>query len=454
MRRVPVRWRLTIGFTVVTAIILAITGVFVHDRLAANLDSAIAATLRARVADVTALATQSESGLREAAQPPTGHRGVEFAQLVNPAGTVIDHTPGLPPQPLLSAAQLRHVRTAAGVTTDIVLNNDEPVRLSAVAIRAQDQRLVVIVGQSLEARNRALGDLAAVLLAGGLGALLLTTVAGYGLTGAALRPVEAMRRRAQTISATTVDGRLPSAGRDDELGRLGRTLNDMLDRVQHAVERERTFVSDASHELRSPLATLRTELELLARDHPTGARLEQAVGSAIDETDRLTQLTDDLLTLARADDGQVVVRRAHTSTHPTLTAAAGRARRRHPLGRVAISVRATPDTPLFADAARVGQALDNMIDNAMRYASTSVELVANCTDLAVELHVRDDGPGFPAEFLDHAWERFARADRAHTDNGTGLGLAIVRTTAEIHDGQAQATNLDGGGADVWIALPR
>ena len=454
MRQLHVRWRLTGGFTVVMAIVLAFTGVFVRERLASNLDAAIAATLRARTADVTALAAQSDSGLREASQPAAGRRGTEFAQLINQSDLVIDRTPVLTQRPLLSATQLHQARTGRTVVADIVLNTDEPVRVSAVAIRAQDQQLVVVVGQSLAARNRAVDDLGAALLVGGLAALLLTAVAGYGLTGAALRPVEAMRRRAETISATTFDGRLPAAGGDDELGRLGRTLNDMLDRVQTAVERERTFVSDASHELRTPLAMLRTELELIARDKPTGELLEQAVNSAIDETDRLTHLTEDLLTLARADDDHVATRPVRIPALATLNAAAARARRRHPTKRIEITVRAAPDAVVFADVDRVGQALDNMLDNALRHATTSVELVAVCAELALELHVRDDGPGFPAEFLDRAWERFTRADSAHTENGTGLGLAIVRTTAELHGGQAHASNLDDGGADVWIVLPR
>lgn len=452
MKRLRVRWRLTLAFTLVMAIVLAVTGAFVRDRLASDLDAAIAGTLRARTADVTALAAQSESGLRETSRPPA-RGGVEFAQLIDSSDRVIDRTPGLTPRPLLSTSQLRRSRTGMRVVADILLNADEPVRVAAVAIRAQDQQLVVVVGQSLEARNRAVSDLGAVMVVGGIGALLLAALAGYGLTGAALRPVEAMRRRAETISATTLDGRLPSAGGDDELGRLGRTLNAMLDRVQTAVERERTFVSDASHELRSPLAMLRTELELLARDHPTGERLEQAVHSAIDETARLAGLTDDLLTLARADDDQVVIRPTRASAHKTLAAAATRARRRHPRAGVDITVHASADAVVFADPDRLGQALDNMVDNALRHASASVELVAACAEFAVELHVRDDGPGFPAEFLDRAWERFARADSAHTESGTGLGLAIVKSTAELHHGGAHAKNRDGGGSDVWMTLP-
>jgi two-component system OmpR family sensor kinase len=311
----------------------------------------------------------------------------------------------------------------------------------------------VVVGQSLEDRNRALSDLTGVLLVGGPLALLLASLAGYLLTGAALRPVEAMRRRAAEISASDLDVRLPPSG-DDELGRLGKTLNEMLARIQAAVERERTFVSDASHELRTPLAMVRTELELIARDLPTGPELASAAQSAIEETDRLTRLAADLLLLTRADHGGAALRTSELPAAELLDAAARRALRRSPSPPAQVSVDDAEGLVVLADPDRAGQALDNMIENALRYARTSVELTACTRDGVVELHVIDDGCGFPPEFLPHAWERFARADSGRTDDGAGLGLAIVRMIAELHGGTAGAVNRPGtDGADVWLALP-
>jgi signal transduction histidine kinase len=283
--------------------------------------------------------------------------------------------------------------------------------------------------------------------------LLIASSAGFLLIGAALRPVEKMRRRAAEISASDLDSRLPPTGGNDALGRLGETLNEMLQRIQFAVGRERTFVSDASHELRTPLAMVRAELELIARERPAGPALQSAVRSAIEETDRLSRLADDLLLLARADDGQSALR-THTVRVAALLAAAERRARRGGLPNgVEIAVEDPGDAAVSADRDRIAQALDNMVGNALRYARRRVELSAHAANGLVELHVRDDGEGFPPDFLPHAWDRFARADDGRTDEGVGLGLAIIRTIAELHHGETGAVNRSAGGADVWIALP-
>jgi signal transduction histidine kinase len=263
-----------------------------------------------------------------------------------------------------------------------------------------------------------------------------------------------MRRRAATISATDLDSRLPSAGGNDELGRLGRTLNEMLARIQEAVARERTFVSDASHELRSPLAALRTELELLARENPTGEALADASRSAIEETDRLTRLADDLLLLSRADDNRFALARSSVPAAELAGEAAERTRRRAASDAPGLAVAAQGELDVDVDRERIAQALDNMLDNAMRHASHGIEVTSQARNGRVEIHVLDDGAGFPRDFLPHAWERFSRADPARTDGGAGLGLSIVRTIAELHGGEAGAANRPAGGADVWISLPR
>jgi signal transduction histidine kinase len=262
-----------------------------------------------------------------------------------------------------------------------------------------------------------------------------------------------MRRRAAALSATKLGERLPTAGGNDELGRLGRTLNELLARVDDAVARERTFVSDASHELRSPLAMLRTELELIARDRPSGGALQDAVASAVEETDRLRRLADDLLVLARADDERLTVRPEPLDAAELLDAAATRARAGSATETPRITAHAQPGLRVLADRGRIEQALANLVSNALRHAGGDVRLEARDAGARVELHVLDDGPGFAPDFLPAAWERFARGDPARTEDGAGLGLAIVRTIAELHGGDAQAANRPGGGADVWIALP-
>jgi two-component system OmpR family sensor kinase len=439
------RWRLTAAFAVVMAVVLTATGLFVYQRQASNLNQSIERSLRARAADVAALAQQSDTGLAAAR--------AQVAQLIDASGRVLDRTPGLPSRPLLGPALLAAARSGKPVTTDVRLAGDQPVRLLADAVRAQDQKLVIIVGQSLVERNGALSDLGGVLLVGGPLALLLASLAGYVLTGAALRPVEAMRRQAERISAAEPEQRLPPAGGNDELGRLGRTLNDMLARVHSSVKRERTLVSDASHELRTPLAVLRTELELIARERPSGVALQVAIGSAIEETDRLSRLADDLLLLARADDDELTLYLTDVSAGDLLEQVAERARRQSGAAQKRITLSAPAEARVLVDPDRAVQALDNLLTNALRHARTHVELSARRDGPFVELHVTDDGLGFPADFLPHAWERFARADSARTEDGTGLGLAIVRAISEAHGGQAHAANLATGGADVWITVP-
>ncbi|MDX6661713.1 MAG: hypothetical protein QOJ55_2535 [Solirubrobacteraceae bacterium] len=446
------RWRLTLAFAFVMAVVLAATGLFVYQRQQSNLDGAIGRALRARADDVAALAQQSESGLREARPGASGRRAA-VAQVIDASGRVLDHTPGVPGRPLLSASNIAAARRGQPVRTQVTFAGEEPVRLLAQSAQAQGQTMVVVVGQSLEERNHALSDLGGVLLVGGPAALLLASMAGYLLTGAALRPVEAMRRQAAAVSATDLDQRLPPAGGNDELGRLGRTLNEMLARIHASVARERTFVSDASHEMRTPLAMLRTELELIARERPTGHALQSATRSAIEETDRLTRLADDLLVLARADDHQLALRRNNASAAELLQSAANRAHRQAGAG-VRVTVDPPEDAHVDVDRDRIGQALDNLVANAVRHAHANVGLSARVEGTVVELHVTDDGPGFPPAFLPNAWERFARADVGRTEDGVGLGLAIVRDIARVHGGQAQAANRATGGADVWISLNR
>jgi signal transduction histidine kinase len=393
------------------AAVLTATGVFVYQRQATNLDQTIDRALRARAADVAALAQQSDSGLADARARAGAAGGADVAQLIGASGRVLDATSGVRGRPLLSPASIVAARNGATVMLDARLAGDLPVRLLAEPVRAQDQKLVVIVGQSLEQRDLALSNLAGVLLVGGPLALLVASLAGYLLTGAALRPVEA------------------------------------------SVKRERALVSNASHELRTPLAVLRTELELIGRERPAGPALQSAVGSAIEETDRLSRLADDLLLLARADDHRLGIAPSRFSSAELLNQAADRARRHPQALRKQIAVDGPADAEVLADRDRAAQALDNLLANALRHASAQIRLSARRNGAFVELHVADDGPGFPPDFLPHAWERFARADAGRTEDGAGLGLAIVRTIADAHGGEAHATNLSTRGADVSITLP-
>jgi heavy metal sensor kinase len=451
--RLPIRLRLTLAFSVVMAVVLSLTGLFLYLRLGSDLDSTIDRSLRGRADDVSALVRDGSVGLGVGASNRLTEQGESFSQVLGPDGDVVDGTPRLGGRPLLDAGQLDRARRGTVLLEKPNLpGEDERVRLLATPVSAAGSRYVVVVGTSLEAKGDALESLLTQLLIGGPLALALSALAGYGLAAGALRPVESMRREAEAVSASRPGRRLSLPPADDEIGRLGQTLNAMLDRLETALERERRFVSDASHELRTPLASLRTELELAHRRERTREELEAALRSAAEETERLSQLAEDLLVLARAQGGELPVRRERIRVDDLLADVRERfAHRAAEAGRP-LETEADGVLELSADRLRTEQALGNLVENALRHGQGRIVLVARRQDGHVELHVRDEGPGFSADFIDHAFEPFRRADSARSGPGAGLGLAIVDVIARAHGGTARAANRDGG-ADAWLELP-
>ena len=308
MRRLPIRLRLTLAFALVMAVVLTATGLFLYLRFRSELDKTINQGLITRTNDVASLIRQSDGG-PDRDSKLLSRQDEGFAQVLTPAGRVLDSTPSVSGPSLLDRAQLAAAKEDE-VTVNIgpVRGLDEPSRLRATTVSAGPRDLVVVVGAPLDDRNGSLSSLRDLLLIGGPVALVLASLAGYGVAASALRPVDAMRRQAAEISATEPGRRLPVPPTHDEIARLGETLNEMLLRLEEAFQHERTFVSDASHELRTPLAILKTELELAMRGGRTREELELAIRSAAEETDRLSQLAEDLLVVARSDQGRLPVR--------------------------------------------------------------------------------------------------------------------------------------------------
>ena len=434
------------------ALVLGATGVFVYLRFSNELDATINAGLRSRASDVAALVKEADSGLREGHQSLVG-REESFAEVLDAGGGVTDSSLAVGDQVLLTPAELRRaLRGPVYVDRGPLPGLESESRLLAVPVRAGGRDQVAVVGTSTEARDESLTDLAQLLLIGGPVALLLASLAAYGVAAAALKPVEAMRSRAARISAAEPDGRLPVPPTDDEVARLGKTLNEMLERLGEALEHERAFVADASHELRTPLAILRTELELALAAGRSREELRAALASAAEETDRLTQLSEDLLTIAQTVRGELPLRLARLEPQEVLDGVARRFARRAEEGGRRIVVLAPAAPAIEADRLRIDQAIGSMVDNALRYGAGTIEIEADVADGSVEIHVRDRGEGFSEEFLGRAFERFSRASSSERDGGSGLGLAIVQTVARAHGGEAHAANREGGGADVWLAL--
>jgi signal transduction histidine kinase len=453
LARLPTRVRVTLAFTAVMALLLAATGLFLYLRLGSTLDATVDRGLRVRAGDVTALIRQADSGLADAGRSPLTEQGEGVAQILDRRGAVIDAPPVLRGRALLGAGDLeRALRGTIFVERSSPIDRGR-IRLLATPVNAQDQRLVAVVGAALEPSRDAQRELGGLLLIGGPIALLVASLAGYGAASGALRPVESMRRRAREIQAGRPGRRLPVPPSRDEVARLGETLNEMLERLEAAFERERQLVSDASHELRTPLAILKGELELALRDETDADGLRRAVVSASDEADRLAHLAEGLLVIARSDQGGVPVTPAALDAAELLASLSRRFLGRAEEHGVELRVSAPAGLVLMADGLRVEQALGNLVDNALRHGGREVELAAVSAGDRAELHVRDDGVGFPPEFLDRAFDRFTRADAARGRGGAGLGLAIVQAIAIAHGGHASARNRPDGGADVWLDVP-
>lgn len=453
LTRLPIRLRLTLGFTAVMAVLLAAGGIAQHLLLARSLDAEIARALSARAGDVQALISEADQGLSQSGRSLITEKGESIAQVIDGRGRVFDATPGLRDTPLLTGSELRTAE-AGGLTVARRLLPGDPgtsVRILAVPFDAQGQRLVAVVGAALDERDETLRELTLLLTIGGPIALILASLAGYGLATAAFRPVEAIRRRAERISGREPGARLPLPASEDEVHRLGLTLNAMLGRIDGAMARERAFVSDASHELRTPLAILKSELELARRPNRSTPELRDAIDSAAEETDRLVQLAEDLLVIARLDQGRLPVRPQLLSVLELFQGVSERfAVRAREVGRV-FQIEARDGLDVYADGLRLEQALGNLVENALRHGAGPVTLNAVDRGGHIELHVHDQGSGFPDEFLDQAFERFTRSDTARSRGGAGLGLSIVDAIARAHGGRARARN--DHGADVWIELP-
>jgi heavy metal sensor kinase len=423
------------------ALVVAAMGAFIYVRVGSQLPSSVDQSLSTQIGEVMHHATENEPLVDE-----DSHDEPTIAQVTLANGTVVNSSPaGM--SPLLDARALHAALDNPLRRTSHISGFDGEWRLAAMPIEVQGKRAVLVVGQSLAGREETLHHLVREYLLAAPVVLLLTLIAAYLLAAAALRPVEAMRRRAAAITAETPGRRLPVPPAKDELSSLAVTLNEMLARLEAAFEHERRFVADASHELRTPLALLRTELEVALRRPRSREELEAALRSAAEETERLVRLSEDLLLIARADEGALPIRRESVAASDLLERVRGRfAARASSLGR---DLRVEPAGALVVDVdpTRIEQALGNLVDNALQHGAGAVTLFVRSAGGRVELHVTDEGGGVPAGFAERAFERFSQADSARSGRGSGLGLSIVQLIAAAHGGSAR---IDG--ADAWLSI--
>ncbi|MFB6693997.1 sensor histidine kinase [Streptomyces virginiae] len=441
--RPGIRARTAAAAALAMAAVLAGGGLWLH------------ALLRANLLDNTTGRTEL-AALRAAAQldgrsPPPGGRlpapenGVDLVLVRDAAGRTVAATGGdLRRGPGLDGAP----RPGPGEDSrSAVLPPEHPGghRRAVVAVAAPGGQTVyaMTVLGDVDDATRAV---AVGLLAGAPPLIAFAAALAWWVTGRALRPVDAIRTELAAVTASELDRRVPDPGGADEIARLARTVNATLDRLERSDARQRQFTADASHELRNPLAAVRSRLEVaLAADRPD----RESVVAALAETERLQRIAADLLLLARLDGGPP------PRTEPVdlaLLAAEDVARRGG--ARVALRLDARAPVPAAGDPARLERALANLVDNALRHARSEVAVRASAEDGWAVLEVTDDGPGIPDADRDRVFERFVRldADRSRAAGGTGLGLAIAREIARAHGGDVSALPAPAGGARLVLRI--
>jgi len=426
-RRRSLRARLTLATSAGLAVALALAAVLLVNALRVSLIRGLDLSARQGAVEVAALINQNRLPSPVPVAP-----GTLTIQVLDASGRITNVSPGadrlvpmLPPAQAQAAARSGQARTLSGPPLGM------PSLIRVVAVRAAGQQVVIAAVSYAEVRD-SLATLVKVLAIGTPLLFALLALATWLLTGYTLRPIAALRRGAAEVTETGVPRDLPVPPARDEVRSLAVTLNDMLSRLAEAQQRQRDLVSDTAHELRSPIASIRAQLEV-ALDHPDGLDWAETARDVHADTLRLARLTEDLLLLARLD-GQ------HLRRKPIdLAAVCEWAAARYATARVPVRVEAAGACVVAGDQDALGRLLVNLLDNAVRHAASQV-----CVSVREEggwavLAVTDDGPGIPPEDAERVFGRFARLDDARDrdgEEGAGLGLAIVRSTAEAHGGSA------------------
>lgn len=455
----PIRVRLALAFALAALVIFVVSAVLFERSFRHGVETGLDPGLRAQAAAIAGELPDSGEGLdlHEAGTPGGAPTRDAVAQVLDASGRVIDSTREAGSRPIVDRDLIARARESTQFTHVEVGKEREPFRLIVKPFSTAAGKRIVIVGAELDPANAAAARVQDALIVGGIAVVLVAGIGAWVLAGSALRPVERMRRKAADISEHDPASRLPVPGTHDEIAALGTTMNELLGRLQRALQVQRDFVADAGHELRTPLAVLRTELELATRRERTPEELRATITAAGEETERIARLADELLFLARADEAQQALPReperllplVERSRHGVLGEAEARGVRLDLDGDPAVVARVSPDL--------LRRAVENLLENALRYAPDGSRVTTRLRreDGQAVIEVLDEGPGFPPEFIPRAFERFGRANdaRSRHDGGAGLGLAIVLAVARAHGGVAAVANRPDRGAVVTLRIP-
>jgi signal transduction histidine kinase len=442
-----VRVRSALAAAAVVAGAVGLAGLGMAYTARATLTGNIDAAASQRADQVTAaIQAGDRTRLEQTLRAGPGDR--TLVQILDPSGSVVASSPVLSGQTALTP-----LRPAAGQTVweqrRLGPEEDDQFRIVASGVRTDDGSRIVVVGQSIRPVT---DSIEAIAGSAAVGIPLLAAVVGlatYLFVGRSLHPVEAIRRRVATITASDLHARVPVPAARDEVAALADTMNDMLDRLQAAADTQRRFVADASHELRSPLATLQVGLELLETTEPRRVpQIERLLG----ETARLGRLISDLLLLAQADEHGLTMRHDDVDLDDLTYANRDRLHAQYP--RLCVEADIRP-ARVHGDPHHLDRAIRNLCENAARYARRLVTLTVTADERGAHLIVDDDGPGIDFPDRERVFDRFVRLDssRTRSDGGSGLGLAITREIAQSLGGTVRVETSPAGGASLHLWLP-
>jgi two-component system OmpR family sensor kinase len=334
-------------------------------------------------------------------------------------------------------------------------------RAYARTLSAAGRLFILVALQSLRPQRELLGDIRNSFLGIIPIALLLAALGGYFLARKSLAPVVSMASKARTIGAANLHDRLGVSNQRDELGQLAISFNDLLDRLEDSFERQRRFIADASHELRTPVAILRGESEVtLSRSDRSPAEYREALSILRDESQRLAHIIEDLFTLTRADAGQYPITPRDFYLDELASDVLRHARSLALAKQITLTPSLAPDLLFHGDEALIRRLLLNLLDNAIKHTPKGGKVTLECKRQSGQyiVSITDSGPGISPELQPHIFERFFRADKARsrseTDSGgAGLGLSIARWIAEAHHGQLELARSDTSGTTFTVTLP-
>jgi signal transduction histidine kinase len=428
----------------VTAVALAGTALVLLAALQSSATDTAMAEAQQRAAEIAAQ-LRAEGSVRMTAQMVGDPDRLVRAQVVGPTGAVLADTARIGAPPL---SPMRPVPGEQMQSRDVLqAGDDDPAVVAAAGVAVGGQNHVVLVAVGLGAVRDTV-EAATTVLVVGL-PLLLVVVAGtvYALVGRALHPVEAIRAQVAEIEQSDLARRVPEPGGSDEIASLARTMNAMLTRLDMSQRAQRRFVADASHELRSPLATLGAHLDVAGS---RGGQLDDVARAAMQtELRRLARLVEDLLLLARADERGLRRAPQELDLDDVLDEERARLRRTTALNVTAVLA----PVKIVGERSELVRMVRNLVDNAARFARTSIHLGLRIAAGRAVIDVADDGPGIPPADRERVLQRFVRLDDARSAEGSGLGLAIVAEIASSHGGTVRVGERAGGGALVQVELP-